>query len=384
MKSIAMLLSNSFKPDPRVLKEAEHLQKAGYQLTVFCWDRASELPPEETLSSGVNIIRIHVVPSSYGIGTRQLGKLIRFWKVIQPHLQKVKPDYIHCHDFDTLPAGLWYGKFHHLPVIYDAHEYYSDLVKPRLKGIVGSILYRLIRLAEHICASHSNAIITVDDTLARIYQNFNTSVIVLGHYPIKELASQVNPVFSRPSLSMIYAGRLSVDRGLLIYVDLLRRLLDVGIPAHLVLAGTYTPEQDKLRFIGYAQDVKIYIADLGWIPYQEMSQLYRSSDIGLSILLPEPRYIAAVPVKLFEYMACGLPVVASNFPATSAIINEADCGILVDPTGDLTEPVQKIKSWWNDRSEPSRLGENGRHSILTKYNWENQIQRLLKLYQELP
>ncbi|PWB50841.1 MAG: hypothetical protein C3F13_15125 [Anaerolineales bacterium] len=382
MKIIAMLLSNSFKPDPRVLKEAEHLQKSGYQILILCWDRQADLVAEETLASGVKIVRIQNVLSGYGIGTGQLGKLPRFWKAVQPILGKIRPNLIHCHDFDTLPAGLWYAKRHHMPVIYDAHEYYADLVKPRLKGFSGILLYRSIRWAERFFASYSNAIVTVDDTLATIYRKYNHQVIVLDHYPERRFAEQGNPVFSRPTLKMIYAGRLSVDRGLLLYVDLLRILLEENIPAHLTLAGVYTPEHEKFRLFDYAKGLEKHISDLGWIPYECISDVYQSADIGLSILLPEPRYVAAVPVKLFEYMASGLPVLVSNFPATAEIIKDADCGILVDPCADLSEVTPKIISWWNDPSVPRQLGENGRRAILSKYNWENQVNRLVMLYQD--
>ena len=383
MPTIAMLLSNAFKPDPRVLKEAEHLQKAGYQVVILCWDRQVELAPQETLASGVRVIRVQNVASSYGIGSRQLSKLFRFWNSLLPHLQELKPDFIHCHDFDTLPAGLWFAKRQHLPVIYDAHEYYADLVKPRLKGILGKLLYRFIKRAEHIGAASSSAVVTVDDTLSKIYQKYNRTVVVLGHYPEQAFASQANPVFSRSTLSMIYAGRLSVDRGLLIYVDLLRILIGKCIPARLILAGVYTPIADRQVFYDYAKGFESYISDLGWIPYDQMSHTYLNADVGLAILHPEPRYVAAVPVKLFEYMACGLPVLASNFSATAMIVNDADCGILVDPSGALLDIAQKLASWWQDRSEPQRLGENGRQAVLTKYNWENQVDRLVNLYRSL-
>jgi hypothetical protein len=59
-----MLLSNSFRPDSRVLKEAEYLQKYGFDITVLCWDRQAELPEGETLSSGVKIIRIQNIRST--------------------------------------------------------------------------------------------------------------------------------------------------------------------------------------------------------------------------------------------------------------------------------------------------------------------------------
>jgi glycosyltransferase involved in cell wall biosynthesis len=383
MQHIVMLLSNSFKPDPRVFKEAEYLQNHGFELTILCWDRLSELPEIETLSSGVKIIRIHNIPSSYGIGLRQLLKIPRFWLLIQKYLLTLKASYIHCHDFDTLPAGLLFGRLHRIPVIYDAHEYYAELVKPRLHGITGRLLYSLIRWAEQVGAHHASAVVTVDESLAAIYRIRNKNVLLLGHYPEKKMALNSNRVFTHSNLTLLYAGRLSVDRGLLIYTDLVRSLQEQGIPARLLLTGVFTPASEQVKFNVYAKSVINSISFLGWIPYERMANVYQEADIGLAIFLPEPRYVAAVPVKLFEYMANGLPIIASNFASIAQIVNEVRCGLLVDPLADRSGIVKTIVMWWYNKSVPQELGENGRQAVLLKYYWENQANSLVNLYQEL-
>ena len=50
---ISMLLSNGFRPDPRVLKEVTGLSSSGYAITVICWDRGFEFPPEEILPCSI-------------------------------------------------------------------------------------------------------------------------------------------------------------------------------------------------------------------------------------------------------------------------------------------------------------------------------------------
>jgi glycosyltransferase involved in cell wall biosynthesis len=383
MQNIVMLLSNSFKPDPRVLKEAEYLQNHGFNITIFCWDRQSDFTPKETLPSGVTVIRIQNIPSAYGIGIHQLFRIPRFWFAVQKYLKVIRPSLIHCHDFDTLPAGLWFGRLHHVPVIYDAHEYYAELVEPRLIGIFGRVIFSLINWAEQIGAHLSQAVVTVDETLAAIYRGKNQNVIILGHYPEKKTALLSNPVFTRPNLTLLYAGRLSADRGLLIYADMVRMLQEKGIPARLIIAGVFTPESEQAGFYDYAKIIINSIEFLGWIPFEQMSSAYQQADIGLAVLLPEPRYVAATPVKLFEYMANGLPVVASNFPSVAQIVNNAECGVLIDPLADLSIAIETISQWWGNKAVPKVLGENGRQAILSKYNWENQANRLVELYKKL-
>jgi len=69
MSHIVMLLSNAFRPDPRVAREAQALLDTGYRVTLICWDRQAELPEHET-QNGLDIIRVHNVQSVYGSGWR--------------------------------------------------------------------------------------------------------------------------------------------------------------------------------------------------------------------------------------------------------------------------------------------------------------------------
>jgi glycosyltransferase involved in cell wall biosynthesis len=378
-----MLLSNAFRPDPRVLKEANSLAAAGYQVSILCWDRLAELPPKETLPSGVQVIRVQSVTSAYGIGMGQLLRLPLFWRHLLPHLRQIQPDLLHCHDFDTLPAGLLWGKLHGIPVIYDAHEYYADLCKPRLHGLLGNLLYRLIRWAELVGARLASAVVTVDDTLGDIYRQLNKRVLIIGHYPSSTLVKSPAPVFSHNQLNLLYVGRISSDRGMLVYLDLLRAFLERGVPAHLHLAGVMTPQSEVEIFASRLPDLEAYVTQHGWVTYEHLPELLAQADIGLSILLPEPRYVAALPVKLFEYMAAGLPVIASDFPSIARVVNLADCGLLVDPIGDPTTMADTLQSWWQQPSIPVRLGANGRKAILQQYNWELLANQLDQLYRSL-
>jgi len=380
---IVMLLSNAFRPDPRVLKEAESLTQAGYDITIICWDRLVELPEEEILPSRVRIIRVQTIQSSYGLGISQMFALHRFWRAAMHILDQLHPDFVHCHDFDTLPAGLSWGKRHHIPVVYDAHEYYADLVKPRLGRLFGWPIYMVIRWAEKLASGMSNAVVTVDKVLAERYSQRNHQVLILGHYPQKQLADRPNHVFSRQELTMLYAGRISTDRGALLYIEVLRYLRDLDIPAELVLAGTFTPSSEEDQFKKNLRGLEPYVDYLGWIPYQIMQSVYHTADLGFSILLPVPRYVAALPVKLFEYMASGLPVVASNFPSITSIIKDTNCGIVVDPSSHPSVIAQSIARWWSEPAIPRALGENGRHAIRVKYNWESQVSRLPDLYDQI-
>jgi glycosyltransferase involved in cell wall biosynthesis len=82
MSKIVMLLSNAFRPDPRVAREAESLVRGGHQVTVVCWDRQSRFALHEAVN-GYHVERIQTVLTRYGAGARQIFHTPRYWRLVQ-------------------------------------------------------------------------------------------------------------------------------------------------------------------------------------------------------------------------------------------------------------------------------------------------------------
>jgi glycosyltransferase involved in cell wall biosynthesis len=85
---------------------------------------------------------------------------------------------------------------------------------------------------------------------------------------------------------------------------------------------------------------------------------------------------------MFEYMAAGLPVLASDFPPIRQILQGEDCGACVDPS-QVSAASQVIENWWHNPQLARQLGSNARQAVLNEYNWESLIERLDRLYQHL-
>ena len=378
-----MLLSNAFRPDPRVLKEAGTLARAGYALTVIAWDREGRYPTVEQVDAGqgaaFTVRRVQTVRSSYGAGLAQALRLPRFWLAAWRQLNQLRPAVVHCHDFDTLPPGWLWAKLHRRAVIYDAHEYYTELQRPRLGGSgVGRLLLRLIGAAEQALSRTARAVITVDERIARRYHN--RRVVVIGHYPPRDFASP-RVIGHSSAATLVYAGRFSTDRGLLVIAAALQRLAEQGLHPRVRLLGAWTDPAEQQAFAAATRGLEEQIEHAGWVPFEQIAAQLQQCDIALAVLQPIPRYVAALPVKLFEYMACGLPVVISDFPANREVVAAADCGLLVDPA-NLDAVSEALARLLADPSEARRLGENGRRAFETRYNWQALEPRLLAVYGE--
>ena len=90
----------------------------------------------------------------------------------------------------------------------------------------------------------------------------------------------------------------------------------------------------------------------------------------------------ALPVKMLEYMGGGVPVIASDFPLWRSIVEEADCGILVDPLDplDLAAAIDEIHA---DKNRAAEMGRNGSKAALVKYNWGVEEVKLIGFYREM-
>jgi glycosyltransferase involved in cell wall biosynthesis len=92
--------------------------------------------------------------------------------------------------------------------------------------------------------------------------------------------------------------------------------------------------------------------------------------------------IIGLPNKLFEYMACGKPVIASDFPEIRTIVEETDCGILVDPSN--INDIEKAIIWMlKNPEEAQEMGLRGRKAIEYKYNWAEMEKLLFNMYKEI-
>ena len=114
----------------------------------------------------------------------------------------------------------------------------------------------------------------------------------------------------------------------------------------------------------------------------EVLDVIHSARCGLVIDPPISNYLESYSTKMFEYMACGVPVVCSDFPFWTRLVADADCGVTVDPM-DPKAVAKAVEALCRDPDEARRLGANGRRAILERYNWENEFAKLDDLYRRL-
>jgi glycosyltransferase involved in cell wall biosynthesis len=381
MPNIVMLLSNAFRPDPRVLKEANSLAAAGYSVTVICWDRLGELPTEDTLESGVRIQRIHKVRTVYGAGARQILYTPRFWNAAIRKALPLKPDLVHCHDLDTLYAGWQIKKKLGCKLLFDAHEDYPALMSLYLPGV----FIRLLNMFEHRMLKHV-------DATAAASTVFMDKVKAAGFTPVAHIpnvqylapfraVSQEEIIQARRELGLTpeayvisYIGGFTRNRLLLPLVESMRSLPEVT----LLLFG------DGHQRLAIEESIKgmANVKYLGWLPSNQVPLYSRLSDVVYYCLRPDyPGAIYNSPNTLSNAMAAGRPVIANDVGDLGRMVRKTGCGILLDEVTPQTirEAILKL----SDPNLRTRLGQAGRQAAESEFNWSTAENHLLELYRLL-
>jgi glycosyltransferase involved in cell wall biosynthesis len=371
--AVAILTSVHEPFDPRVFhKQARALAAAGY--------RVSLLAPHERDETRAGV-RVRGLPRPRSRTGRPL-----LWLRLLGRALRLRADVYHLHDPELLPLGLLLATLTGRPVVYDAHEYYRDEIATRrwLPRPLRRPAAEAVHVLETLAARRLAAVVAVNDHMAASFRARGARRVVAVHnYPPLALFPNTPRGESPPPVA-VYAGLLTRERGLETVWHAGRRLRALvpraevrvigrvdwaGVDPAVSRAPERWREEAATRLCGSvpADTVPDVLAGaaVGWIPFQRT-----------------PNNARAVPLKLLEYMAAGLPVVASDLGFLGQIVRREGCGLLVPPD-EPEAHAQALAHLLTHPDEARALGERGRRAVEARYTWEVEAKRLLALYAQL-
>lgn len=375
--------------DPRIFyKEACSLRKK-YQVEVHA-------PADFKLKEEKGVI-VYGLP----IYARRCLRFLNWGRLLIRAL-KSSARYVHFHDPELIPIGVMIKLLTRKKVIYDVHENFPASIRTKLyiPGFMRGFLARVLDFWEIKAARYFDGILLAEYSYVERFRPFASFMETVVNFPPLSMGTKllskcekgvssgqgrcIRQAGKNSPVKFVYAGVISKSRGIEEMIRSFALVREEGLDFQLYLAGSWvTPElrqevEELIRSLKFTDQVTI----TGKIPFYEMADLYRRCDVGLALLHPEKNYLTSLATKIFEYMAAGIPVLASDFPLWKLMLMGHQCGVTANPL-NVQEISEKISLLVRKKCWRCRLGLKGWQVFHSHYNWETQEKKLWEFYQSL-
>ncbi len=309
---------------------------------------------------------VHII----GVGSishKKKNRMTKGAKMVYTKAKSLNADVYHFHDPELLPYALKLmrqGK----KVIYDSHEDVPAQIMDKkwipqaLRKIVSATFKKY---ETHVCKRIS-AVVAATPYIAKQFANRSNRVVVVNNFPkLDDIEFHDTPFIEREPI-VCYAGGINELRGEKIMIEAMKEA-----KGKLIMAGDHEVMQLGSN-VEYA----------GRLNRKKVNELYGKSVVGLCILKPIENYYYSQPIKMYEYMAAGIPFICSDFPGWKQVVNDSGAGICVNPD-DISSITEAINYLLNNRNEAQSMGKKGFDYVSKNCNWASEMQSLAKLYTEL-
>lgn len=327
-----------------------------------------------TVSHEKNLVKIHGI--NYSDKENRMNRIFKLRRVLYEKAIKIDADLYHFHDPELIPIGKKLKRKGKL-VIYDSHEdvprqiLTKHWIPPKLRKIVSYVYEKY----ENISSKKFDSVIGATPHITSRFESLDCkNVTNINNFPIlNDIYPKVN--YNLTENAVVYIGGITKSRGISEMI-----LATSKANVKLYLGGRFPDDGERKSMEELNEWSSVDF--LGYIDREKIQEVFSKSLAGLVILHPTENYLDSLPVKMFEYMAAGLPVIASDFPIWEKIIEANNCGICVNPE-NTNEIVQAIEYLVKNPKIAIEMGENGRRAVETKFNWENENKNLVTLYKKL-
>lgn len=287
-------------------------------------------------------------------------------------------DIYHFHDPEFLRVAPKWQKKLNKPFVYDVHEDYRIKMREKgwLPGFTRTPAEWIFGKIEDTAAARLAGVVVANPVSMKRFLR-HPATITIHNYPLlNELAPTGKEAKREPGL-FVYIGGIAVLRGAM---EMVKAVGLAGPQAELALAGIFSPEtlrEELVPLKGWNQ-----VSERGFLNREKISALLAQASAGLVVLHPTPAYLGAYPIKLFEYMSVGIPVIVSDIPLYKGIIGSINCALFVNPL-DPSDIAQAMRWIMEHPAEAAEMGRRGRAAVMERYNWESESKKLLQFYSNL-
>ncbi len=367
---VLMLLSNAFRPDARVYKEARTLLKAGFEVSIIAWDREQRFPEKEEVD-GIKVIRT---------GPKARGKryfimdIRKFWKSAYKLAENMDFDVIHAHDFDTLPLGVRLKKRKGAKLVFDAHEVYWEMIQID----VPSFISKIVQMLETHYLRYVDRVIVVNEYQKRFYGKKvgdRITIIMNTRDPVPVSEGEIRKIRTKLGiegyLSLIYIGALEEKR----FIKELADFADT-VDGVKVIIGGYGNCESYVRDMAERKKNLIY---LGYVHPETAVPYMMAADVIVAMY--KEVQSGRLATKFFDAVSAGKPLIASdNGELTAKFVKKYYLGVVVKY--DMASFRKAVETLKKEPDEIGRMGDNATR-LRKIYSWKAMEKRLIEMYTAL-
>lgn len=363
-KRIIVSVTNDLVSDNRVHKVCTSLVKMGFKVLLIGRRLPGSLPVEKrTYQTKRFRLLFKKGPLFYACYNFRLFLFLLFAKF----------NVLLSNDLDTLPANFLASKLKNKPLVYDSHEYFTEV--PEL--VNRPAVQKTWEWLEKRTLPKLKYAYTVCDSIAEIYrQKYGTSFRVVRNFPMASQLKKDSPARSEKNeKTVLYQGAINVHRGLEQAILAMKYLNH----ARLLIAGD-GDIRVQLEKLVQQEKLENKVEFLGRLPISELAKITPTADLGLSVEEDVGlNYRFALPNKLFDYIQAEVPVLVTNLPEMAAIVTRYRIGEIA---GSL-EPEKlaaKINLALFDEAKRQKWKDNLKVAA-SELTWENEEKRLILIFE---
>ncbi len=319
------------------------------------------------------------------------------WILLFLYLLKILPNYhiIYARDYHTALAAFFPRVFFKKRLVLEINGLANEEQKLKNFSMLNRIASTLIRKAERRAIQVSDQIISVTPQirsyLVKYFQCKASKVEVIGNgvdtrkfYSIsdKKLLARWREKFniSTEESVVIFVGNLARWQGLDILIESGFQLLEKNGNLKLLIVGD-GPLRDDLEKRVLKSHLREHFIFTGMVYYEDIPFFINISDIGVApFILNRNQSTGVSPLKVFEYMSCGKPVITSRINGLEFIERE-EVGKLVEP-GDVRGLVSALDELLQNKEKRTGMGEKGLRIAVEKFDWASRVDGIEKILKE--
>ncbi len=365
MSRIIVSVSNDLFSDQRVSKVCSSLSNMGYEVQLLGRKLSNS---QEMPNKAYKIKRFNLWFTKGPLFYANLNIRLFFYLLFQ------KTDVLLANDLDTLAPNYLVSKLKNIPIVYDTHEYFTEV--PELKGRFAKKVWEAI---EKRIFPKLQYVFTVNDSIANIYsKKYNVDIKVIKNLPNKAIKSYIK---SKSDLGLdenqkyiiLQGAGINIDRGAEELVLAMKNVSDAKLL--IVGSGDVLPLLKKMV-------IKEKIDDkITFIPKQNFESLRAYTaicEIGITLdKNTNLNYKFSLPNKLFDYIQSGIPVLASDLPEIKSVIEKYDIGRILKKHNPIE--ISKLINEMLEQDYKSLKLQNIKNAA-SELCWENQLHILESVY----